>query len=133
MPTPAGLQMWKLDLEKPKRRRTTPRRKQIRMPGLPAAPGASARENEAGDMLAGLMRARLAPMPQQVAEDYRDLAARDDPTAAEKARLSMLEDTYAASRQQPQAAISEVHTKREAKSRDRSAAGSPHRVGSSQT
>jgi hypothetical protein len=133
MLTPAELQTWRPDLKKPKRRRTAPRRKQIRMPGLPAAPGASARENEASDMLAGLMRARLALMPPQVAEDYRDLAARDDPTVAERAKLSVLEDTYAPSRQQLQAATSEVHTERDAKSRGRSAAGSPHRDGSSRT
>src|SRR5664279_2358675 len=51
---------------------------QIRVPAA-AAPGVSAGETEAGDSLAGMMRARLALMPPQVATDYRALAQRDDP------------------------------------------------------
>ena len=84
---------------------------QIRVPAA-AAPGVSAGETEAGDSLAGMMRARLALMPPQVAADYRALACKDDPTVAEKARLSVLEDTYAPSRQQLQAAIAAVHAER---------------------
>ena len=41
-----------------------------------------------------MMQARLALMPPQVAADYRALACKDDPTVAEKAKLSVLEDTY---------------------------------------
>jgi hypothetical protein len=91
-------------LKKPKRRRPAPRRKQSRVPGVPA-PRTSARETEADDRLAGIMRARLALMPPQVAADYRALACKDDPTVAEKAKLSVLEDTYAPSSRQLQAAI----------------------------
>jgi uncharacterized protein YqeY len=101
------------------------------MPGLPTAPGVSASENEVADMLASMMRARLALMPPQVAEDYRDLAQRDDLTVAEKAKVSVLEDTYSPSTQQLQAAISEVHGERQAKSKGGRAADSSHSVKSS--
>jgi hypothetical protein len=101
-------------LKKPKRRRTVPRRKQAAVPGSPEAV-VPAKENEIGDMLAGMMRARLAMMPPQVAEDYRDLAGRDKPTVAEKAKVNLLEDTYSPSRQQIQAAIAEVHAEHKAK------------------
>jgi hypothetical protein len=92
-------------LKKPKRRRPVYRRKQVVVPGVSAAPAVSAGETEAGVILAGLMRARLALIPPQFAADYRALAGRDDPTIAEKARLSVLEDTYAPSRQQLAAVI----------------------------
>ncbi len=84
-------------------------------------------------MLADMMRARLALMPPQVAEDYRDLARRDDLTVAEKAKVNVLEDTYSPSKQQIQAAMSEVQADREAKSKGSLAADSRHRVGSSRT
>jgi hypothetical protein len=71
MLTPAGLPTWRLDLKKPKRRRPASRRKQIRMPLVPVGPGVSTGQTEAGAMLAGLLRARLALMPRQVAADYR--------------------------------------------------------------
>jgi hypothetical protein len=106
---------------------------QVRVPGLPAAPLVSTSENEVGDMLADMMRARLALMPPQVAEDYRDLARRDDLTVAEKAKVNVLEDTYSPSKQQIQAAMSEVQADREAKSKGSLAADSRHRVGSSRT
>jgi hypothetical protein len=68
-------------------------------------------------MLAGMMRARLALMPPQVAEEYRGLAQREDLTIAERAKVSVLEDTYSPSSQQIQAAISEARagTKRNRK------------------
>ena len=103
-------------MKKPKRRRPAPRRKQTRVPGVPSALRVSARETEADDRLAGMMRARLALMPPQVAADYRALACKDDPTVAEKAKLSVLEDTYAPSSRQLQAAIVTVHAEREAQS-----------------
>jgi hypothetical protein len=120
-------------LKKPKRRRPAPRRKQTRVPGVPAAPGVSARETEAGERLAGMMRARLALMPPQVAADYRALAGRDDPTVAEKAKLSVLEDTYAPSTRQLQAAIVALHAEGEVQSPRRPAGGSRPGVGSSRT
>jgi hypothetical protein len=131
MLTPAGLQAWRLDLKKPKRRRPASRRKQIRMPVVPVGPGVSTGETEAGAMLAGLLRARLALMPPQVAADYRALAGRDHPTVAEKARLSVLEDTYAPSRQQLELAIAAVHAERAAPSPGSRAAGSRPGAGSS--
>lgn len=82
-------------------------------------------------MLAGLLRARLALMPPQVAADYRALAGRDDPTVAEKARLSVLEDTYAPSSQQIEAAIAAAHAERAAPSPGSWTAGSRPRAGSS--
>ena len=82
-------------------------------------------------MLAGLLRARLALMPPQVAADYRALAGRDHPTVAEKARLSVLEDTYAPSRQQLELAIAAVHAERAAPSPGSRAAGSRPGAGSS--
>jgi hypothetical protein len=100
------LQAWRLELKKPKRRRTTLPRKQVRMV---TPPGVSASENDVGEMLAGMMRARLALMPPQVAAEYRDLAERDDLTVAEKAKVNVLEDTYSPSRPQIQAAISAAH------------------------
>jgi hypothetical protein len=133
MLTPAALQTGRLDLKKPKRRRPAPRRKQIRVPEVPAASGVSAGETEAGTMLAGMLRARLALMPPQVAADYRALAGRDNPTVAEKARLSVLDDSYAPSRQQIEAAIGAVHAEREAQSRGRPAAGSRPGTGSPPT
>jgi hypothetical protein len=120
---PAGLQTWRLDLKKPKRRRPAPRRKQIGVPTVPAAAGVSAGETEAGTMLAGLLRARLALMPPQVAADYRALAGRDHPTVAEKARLSVLEDTYAPSRQQLEVAVAAVQAERAATLPSRPPAG----------
>lgn len=125
---PAGLQTWRLDLKKPKRRRPAPRRKQIGVPTVPAAAGVSAGETEAGTMLAGLLRARLALMPPQVAADYRALAGRDHPTVAEKARLSVLEDTYAPSRQQLKVAIAAVQAERAAPSPSRPPAGARSRA-----
>jgi hypothetical protein len=118
-------------LKKPKRRRPAPRRKQAGVPGAPAAPVVSAGETEAGAMLDGLLRARLALMPPQVAADYRALAGRDDPTVAEKARLSVLEDTYAPSRQQMEAAIAAVRAEHAAHASGRPAAGARPRAGSS--
>jgi hypothetical protein len=117
-------------LKKPKRRRPAPRRKQTRVPGVP---GVSVRETEAGERLAGMMRARLALMPPQVAADYRALAARDDPTVAEKAKLSVIEDTYAPSCRQLQAAIVALDAEGEAQSPRHPAGGSRPGVGSSRT
>nr|WP_294543593.1 hypothetical protein [uncultured Rhodopila sp.] len=115
-------------MKKPKRRRPAPRRKQIGEPTVPAATGVSAGETEAGTMLAGLLRARLALMPPQVAADYRALAGRDDPTVAEKARLSVLEDTYAPSRQQLEVAITAVQAGRAVRSPSRPPAGARPRA-----
>jgi hypothetical protein len=69
-------------------------------------------ETEVGARLAGMLRARLALMPPQIAADYRALAQKDDPTIAEKARLSVLEDTYAPSPPQLRAAIAAVLAER---------------------
>jgi hypothetical protein len=104
-------------LKKPKRRRTVPRLKQTRASGTVTASGTVPTENEVGDLLAGMVRARLALMPPPVAEAYRDLTLRDNLTIAEKAKVSVLEDTYSPSRQQIQAAVSEAHgeTKRNRK------------------
>nr|WP_294513281.1 hypothetical protein [uncultured Rhodopila sp.] len=93
-------------MKKPKRRRTASGRNQGR---TPAAPTLSTRDSEIGDTLAGMLRARLALMPRHVAGDYHDLALKADLTLAEKARVSVLEDTYSPSSQQIQAAISEAH------------------------
>ena len=82
-------------------------------------------------MLAGLMRARLALMPRQVAADYRALTGRDNPTVAEKARLSVLEDTYAPSRQQLEAAVVAVQAEHEAHAPGRRTVGVRPRAGSS--
>jgi hypothetical protein len=82
-------------------------------------------------MLVGLMRARLALMPPQIAADYRILAERDDPTVAEKARLSVLEDTFAPSRPQLEAAIAAVQAEHKAHAPGRQAAGARSRAGSS--
>jgi hypothetical protein len=130
MLTAAGFLAWRLDLKKPKRRRPAPGRKPVGVPGMPAAP---AGETEASDRLAGMMRARLALMPPKVAADYRALAQKDDPTIAEKARLSVLEDSYAPSAQQLQAVIAAVHDERRAQSRGRPAAGARPGAGSSRT
>jgi hypothetical protein len=97
---------------------------------MPAAP---AGETEAAAMLAGMLRARLALMPPQVAADYRALAQKDDPTVAEKARLSVLEDTYAPSGQQLQAAIAAVHAERAAPSPGSRATGARPGAGSPRT
>jgi uncharacterized protein YqeY len=59
------------------------------------------------------------------------LAQRDDLTVAEKAKVNVLEDTYSPSRQQIQAAISEVHAERGAKPKGSPGADSLHRVRSS--
>jgi len=131
--TPAWLQTWRLDLKKPKRRRPAAGRKSTRLPRVVAAPGISGGETEDGDRLAALLRARIALMPAQVAADYRALAERDDPTVAEKARLSVLEDTYAPSAAQVNAAIPAVHAEREAQSRRRPAAGPQSGAGPSRT
>nr|WP_294548949.1 hypothetical protein [uncultured Rhodopila sp.] len=120
-------------MKKPKRRRPASGRKSIRLPRLVAAPGPSAGEAEDGDRLAALLRARLALMPPQVAADYRALAERDHPTVAEKARLSVLEDTYAPSAAQVQAAIAAVHAERGAQSRRRPAADRQSGAGPSGT
>lgn len=103
------------------------------MPGVPPAPGVFARETEAGEGLAGMMRARLTLMPPQVAADYRALACRDDLTVAERAKLSVLEDTYAPSSQQLQAAIEAVLADGEAQSPRRPAGGSRPEVRSSRS
>jgi hypothetical protein len=95
---------------------------------MPAAPAGAAREDEAGVMLAGMLRARLALMPPHTASDYRDLAGKDTPTVAEKARLSVLEDTYAPSSRQLQAAIAAVLAERATQSPGRPAAGSRPRA-----
>jgi hypothetical protein len=72
-------------------------------------------------------------MPPKVAADYRALAQKDDPSIAEKARLSVLEDSYAPSAQQLQAVIAAVHDERRAQSRGRPAAGARPGAGSSRT
>ena len=118
-------------MRKQKPSRTEPRRKQIRIPALLTALGVAAGENEVGDMLAGMMQARITLMPSQVADVYRDLAQRDDLTVAEKAKVNLLEDTYSPSRQQIQAAISEVHAERGAKPQGSPRADSLHSVRSS--
>ena len=118
-------------MKKPKHRRLAPRRKQIRILELSTPPGISASENEVGDMLAGMMRARLALMPPQVADEYRNLAQRHHLTIGEKAKVNVLEDTYSPSRQQIQAAISEVHAERGAKPQGSPRADSLHSVRSS--
>jgi hypothetical protein len=98
-------------LKKPKRRRTGARRNQVRAQALPAASKGPGTEIEIGDMLAGMMRARLALMPPLVADDYRALTLREGLTVAEKAKVSVLEDTYSPSRQQIEAAIAELPAK----------------------
>lgn len=96
-------------MKKPKRRRPGVRRKQAGLPGVPVAPCVFVSESDADAMLAGMLRARLALMPPQVADDYRNLTQRDDLTVAERTKISVFEDTYAPSGQQIQAAIFEAH------------------------
>ena len=95
-------------MKKPKRRRPTVRRKQASLPEMPVAPCVFVSESDGDAMLAGMMRARLALMPPQVADDYRNLTQRDDLTVAERTKVSVFEDTYAPSGQQIQAAIFEA-------------------------
>jgi hypothetical protein len=131
--TLAWLQTWRLDLKKPKRRRPASVRKSIRLPRVVATPAVSAVETEDGDRLAALLRARLALMPPQVAADYRALAERDNPTVAEKARLSVLGDTYAPSAAQVQAAVAAIHAERGAQSRRHPAADRQSGAGAPRT
>ena len=102
-------------MKKPKQRHPAQRRKQIRIPELPTAAGMFASESAVGDMLDGMIRACLALTSPLTADEYRDLAPGNHLTIGEKAKFNALEDTYSPSKQQIQAALSQIHVEYEAK------------------